>query len=288
MRRAPKQTRQPTDDLGGLSPEQYKALLSGDWRERGPLRFRPPPADVAAATVVCVNARRLLEAIDEVGSAAATPEADLDPAFVRHLVPRLWWPGHAPAEPDRVVTGERDESLHALHLQRQALVASALLELGENGYRVSGAGRRLCEPTHASQLYEILFRTYFRDMRRSPGAWIRPPVAVWRHVPYVLWVLHELPPRWDPLASAGPLLPEHVWDGLAGRSLLECGPLLMVRVLDQLVDFGLLAYRAKRSSARGGVGGCGFRRTARYRRCIRFRFEGDPPTCTAWGLRLVT
>ncbi len=270
--------------LRRLPAAQLDALLDGDWATSGPFRLNERlTADDLRASVLLVNVRRMLEAVTEVGGAPVTEGGRFAPQFVELLVERLWWgiTGDRellPGDPEP----ESERKVRPLGLSRTALELAGLLERAGDRLVVTPTGGKLLKRARGGELYARLFRVYFRELDHSQLDGEPAIPHAWRHVPYALWVLGQFDDGWwEPGPLLSRLVPHDVLaaenrrlDALRERSeriVPTVEELLLMRLVEPLQDFALLASRPAERGERG-YPIPRYRRGQMYHRVLRFDF----------------
>lgn len=269
----------PQAALGGLSPDEMGELLYGDWAARGALRLNEALTlpEVADAPILA-DARTLLDFIASEGPVKETTARNLPRAVVATLLPRLRMP--APelmagdiGEPPPLNEGD----VLWLSALRHCLMFAGLL-MRRKGLRISARGRKLLSPDRAGELYALLFRTVFRTLdlralsRDDRHARLQSTIA------YSFHKLRATARDWrssEALAEVAWLErakdPPTEWESRHHMDFRHYT--FRQRVLDPLVQFGLLEHRVLPTEER-------WRKLVEYRltplfdRLIRFEFDG--------------
>lgn len=155
----------PQEALGGLSPDQMHAILSGDWNTNGALRLNESLTihDLEGAPILA-DARTLMGYVAANGAVKETSAGNLPRAVVAALLPRLRMTGHSPRDmlaPEPQPTNEGD--VFWLQALRHTLLFARVL-VRRKGLRVTRRGHELLEPDRAGELYALIFRTLFREV----------------------------------------------------------------------------------------------------------------------------
>jgi hypothetical protein len=234
----------PQPDLGGLSPAQTRRLLEPDWEDpAGAIRLRRDlPFDELAGSALLFNARTLLALAIESDGLGATEAGNLKLDVVATLLDRLR------LEPENVEFLRerskriREQDVWELHEVRVICELAGLLRKRRQRFEPTKRARALLDERRAGELFELLFRTYFRkyDLEYRDG-------FEWRELQtqaaYTLYRLPIVAQHWRG--------PRDLIDDVVLPYALESSrdgeyayvPLVL-RVLDPLVTFGLLARRA--------------------------------------------
>jgi mutator protein MutT len=267
----------PQAELGGLSPEQMRALLADDWEGGGPLALRQDVglADLAGADFVA-NARAMLDALLEVGGTRATGAGNLNRAFVGSLLDRLRWPPEFLESTRAVSKVINEEQVHPLRKVRVVLQIAGLVRRAGGQFRVTRLGRELIAGERSGALFARLFRAYFGRFAPSRAAEFPGWPDLTGLVAFALWRLGTIDPDWRDAQALAPLvLPADA----AARVAPENGnwdpwlSSLRSQILDPLAEFGLL--EADHPSWREALERpARYRRTALYAKVVRFEWGG--------------
>jgi hypothetical protein len=235
----------PQAELGGLSPDQVRALLTADWEDpTGVVRLNRElgGGDVASAPFVA-NARLLLEAGLDTGALPATQSGNLKPALVGTLLPRMAWVDARAAVVSREYHTRTQEGDHReLHRLRVVCEQAGLITRRSLRYDLDDEARRLVHPGHAGNLLARLFVAWFRRFNLAYGtAWAWPEL---QH--QLAFTFHRLPAAAREWRTADQLLDDVVLpfaldallDREEGRS--DASSALEILVLNELAGFGLL------------------------------------------------
>jgi hypothetical protein len=267
----------PQAELGGLSPDQMYEILYGDWYTTGALRIRDDlPLDELSNAPLLADARALLEYVRDNAPLKETATGNLPRTSVAALLSRLRMPALArDAEfPPGSVVNEGD--LIWLPVLRHTLLFAKLLTR-RKGLRLARRGASLLAEERAGELYALLFETFFRklDLRALDGpdghVGLQPTIA------YSFFQLRSCAKGW----SSADQLAVDAWLETAkdppSLSDVEYGDLrhwsFRHRVLDPLVQFGLLEERALPSKEKKWARPAEFRITPLYERFMRFEFR---------------
>lgn len=282
--RAQEYNSRPQEELGGLSPDEMRQLLYGDWTSTGALRVNERlAADEVGDAPILDDARVLLDYVATAGAVKETAAGNLPRAAVATLLPRLRIPFHrerTSGEAELRPVNEGD--VHWLPELRHVLLFAGLL-VRRKGLRITKRGRALLSIERSGELFAILFLTVFRqlDLRvfsldaRHPG--LQQTVA------YSFYKLRSATRDW----CSAETLAEVAWLASAKDPLSELERqygdfrhyAFMHYVLDPLTQFGLLESRAVPTEEhwRHIVE---YRRTPFFDRVLRFEFRrearGDP------------
>ncbi len=264
------------DSLGGLSPLEMHALLEGDWVTQGPMRINMDlgQEDVEGSDFL-VNAQTFLATVAERGGITCTAAGNLPRAFVADMMEALRWP---PEYVEQVKSANRvinEDDLVGLHILRVVLETGRAIRRIKNRFRVTGSAKNLWEERHAGMLYTRLFLTFFREFNLDYlGGSIENP-AIQATIAYSFYRLSRVAQEWR---RAGDLAPT-ILAPAALATTREAADEWHVcvetcwRILDPLVEFGLLEER-------GGWSAAGrqseFRLTPLFSRFLSFEFT-EPP-----------
>ena len=267
----------PQAELCGLSPDQTRQLLYGDWATSGALRLNESiTCDELAGAPIFADTRTLLEYVQSEGAVQETAARNLPRAAVATLVPKLRM-----AEQSRVAMalGHR-QPLHEadvlwLHALRHTLMFANLLTR-RKGLRISPRGRQLLPDAQAGALYALIFRTLFREFDLRFFSRLQHHAGLQSSVGFSLYKLRTDARDWASPES----LSKTAWLPSAKEPLtdweVEYGDLssaaFRLRVLEPLMQFGLLAERVvgKRDQF---IELREYRCTPLYDRFLRFEFE---------------
>lgn len=266
----------PQPELGGLSPERMRQLLSGDWSSTGVLRVvNDVPLALLQDVPLFEDARTLLRFVAEQAPVKLTQIGNLTRLAVATLFPQLRTAVENLDEtgiPDERVRNEDD--LYWLPILRHVLLFGKLL-VKRKGLVITKQGRELLDDTRAGSLYAELIRTFFRvyDLR-SMGADERH-AGLQQTIAYTLYQLSRVKPEW----TSAEELAARAWLESARDPMLEwerqSGDLRYFtfrrRVLDPLAMFGVLERR-RLPGKMPYLPRAEYRRTPLYGRVLRFGF----------------
>lgn len=261
------QNRRPQQDSGGLSPEQVDVLLQADWSDPlGPVRLRRDLSlsDVASSDILA-DARTLLGLAIERGSLGATQAGNLKVDVVTEMMNRMSDRYERMAGTERAGTRIREEDVWPLHTVRVVCELAGLLHPRSTRFDLTAAGRRLADDAHVGELYELLFRTWFRKFDISYGGRLQWP-ELQTQFAYTLYRLPDTAKNWR---NAAALLQDVVLPHARSRApvidTVETAPIILeTDVLDTLAGFGLLDRREESATAQRPPAGS-LRAAARYR-----------------------
>jgi hypothetical protein len=270
----------PQADLGGMSPDQMRQLLYGDWISSGALRLAKSLTleDLGGAPILA-DARTILCYVRDKSPVKETAARNLPRAVVAELLPRLRMRAqsrHAIWLGEPVPLNEGDDFW--LPVLRHVLMFAGLL-IRRKGLRISMQGRELLEDSRAGDLYTLLFRTLFRvfDLR-ALGADDRHP-ELQSTIAYSFYKLRTAARNW----ASAEVLARTAWldsardppgDG-ESRKMEFRNYVFRCRVLNPLVQFGLLEERVLPSADRW-VEKVEYRHRPLFERFLRFEFaQGD-------------
>jgi hypothetical protein len=236
----------PQPDLGGLALEQVNRLLQSDWEEPGgavQLRSDLAVDDVAHSRILG-NTRVLLDLAIERGNLGATQAGNLKLDVVAELIDRMRFVDDYGAILRSY--GKRITEQDAMRVHRLRVVCglAGLLRLRSQRFEPTRSARSLVQPARTGELFALLFRTWFRRFNIAYG--LR---GAWPELQYQLaFTLYRLPSvasDWrTPLDLCDDLILPYALDHY-GRDAEFAALDLTIRVLDPLVEFGLLARREK-------------------------------------------
>jgi hypothetical protein len=239
--------RAPQPELSGLSPVQAEALYRGDWETTGPLRIATDLklAELEPARFVH-NARVMLTALRAVGGTKATAQAgNLTRAFVAEMLERMRVPSERLEQIRKYNKVINEEDAWDVHLVRVVLETAGLIKKRKGWFKATRAGIELAEDVGAGLLAARLFRTFFRDFNLAYLDGDRQQPELQHLVPMHLWRIGVEGREWigtDALAQRV-LPPSMLLDPEDGGELWRVAGRLHRRVLEPLVDFGLLESR---------------------------------------------
>lgn len=153
----------PQDELGGLSPDQARRLLGGDWETQGPLTLNASLQldDLRSARFV-TSARGFLSAMGEAGSVKATSAGNLNRKFVAEMLERL----ELEYEWLEILQNYRrvinEEDVFPLHALRVVLDVAGLIKRRSGKFSLTRKGSSLLKEESAGALYAHLFWTFFQ------------------------------------------------------------------------------------------------------------------------------
>ncbi len=233
--------RTPQDELGGMSPEQVRALISVDWMgEAVVLNDKLTLRDLSTAPLF-LNARMLLAAIHELGSVKATKTG----AFNRKVAARmlhefvlteyiqLFMRGYYKAPNQRDVP--------FLELLRYLLPAAGLLLYRNGEFRVTKKGATLLAGSSAGDLYTLLFRTYWTKLDQN-GFDLLPQLDIQGGLGLALYQMSTRLRTWVEIEEVSPNLLLPMILRVMPDFPYSAGPTMYAsaRLLTPLKNFGLL------------------------------------------------
>jgi hypothetical protein len=240
----------PQAALGGLSPDQVRALLAADWEDRlGVVRLNRELADddVAAAPFVA-NARLLFATGFETCALPATQSGNLKPALVGALLPRMAWVDERTAAFSQEYHRRTQEGDHReLHRLRVVCEQAGFITRRSTRYDLSEEARRLARPGHAGELFARLFVAWYRKFNLAYGTRLAWP-ELQQQLAFTFHRLATAAAAWrtaDQLLDdvVLPIAVDALLDHDEGRS--DASFALEVLVLDELAGFGLLERRVE-------------------------------------------
>lgn len=277
-RRMGEYNRTPQPELGGLSPDQTSQLLSGDWTSTGALRVvGNAPSEQLCDIPLVADARTILGFVAANTPVKLTPAGNLQRAAVAALVPQL----RTSAEnaeltgvPDGSIRNEDD--VRWLPIVRHVLLFAKLLGK-RKGLVLSAKGRELLDEARAGELFELLFRTFFRRFDLSYLYADHRHAGLQQTIAYSFYQLARIGDDW----ISDTVLAERSWLASARDPMnafeLQYGDMrgaaFRYRVLEPLVMFGLLERRLL-PGAEPWLPHAEFRRTALFDALLRFEFRG--------------
>ena len=199
----------PQADLGGLSPHEMHQLLSGDWTGEGPLRLnRELALDQLSGVPLLRTARAVLAGAAQPDGIKATATGNLNRRFVATVIEPAAWPDSMVEEILAYSKVVNELDLWPLHALRVVLQRAKLLTRRKGSFRTTRRGRELLADARAGELYEHLFRTFFRDFNLAYLS-VRADDRFEQHqpmVPFVLLRLATLDQAWRRVHELTPLL----------------------------------------------------------------------------------
>lgn len=187
----------PQEELGGLSPDQARRLLDGDWETQGPLTLNASlqPADLRSARFV-TNARGFLSAMGDAGTVKATSAGNLNRKFVAEMLERLdlefrWL---EVLQNYRRVINEQD--VFPLHALRVVLDLAGLIKRRSGKFSLTRKGSSLLKEEVSGALYAHLFRTFFRRFNLAYLDGCPPNPALQSTFPVTLYRIGREGGRW--------------------------------------------------------------------------------------------
>jgi hypothetical protein len=268
----------PQADLGGLSPDQTRRLLSAEWdAPDGVIRLDATLAlEELAQSRTLHNARLVLELLGEQGEVRATPKGNLPRAFIAAFHERMRWPAweHAEWYAERKVLNEGD--IRPLRTIRVLLELAGLMKRRKGRFSLTRAGARLTAASRAGELFATLFLTHFRRLNL---AWLDGAESVpdFQHtIAFTLYSFGQV--------GTDARTPEALVPGLILPLVRENTPLnrfgndplpliLETRFLRPLEGFGLAEAHELPRAAGVWIASHTFRKTPLFDRCLSFDFE---------------
>ena len=271
----------PTQEWARLSGRHLAALQHSPWQDTGPLLINERlDASVLAASVLLVNARRVLANLWVGGGAPVLADGRFAASAEATLIDHLWWGPTGVREPAPGVDPNSAFEPRPLTYLRLALLSIGAITIQGGRATVSPMGAELVHSQHGGRLYGKLLRTYFRDLDHPAIDGEAPTPAALSFVPCSLWIVGQLPPTWTDTSTVIRLLvPDKVlrrdergYRTSAAKMLSppSTADLFRARVLDPLLDFALLERQLIDDPPRPGPRG--WRRGPVYDRVISFDF----------------
>ena len=267
----------PQAALGGLSPEEMRQLLYGDWTSRGALRLNDALTfNELAGAPFLADARTLLDFVSSAGPVKETSAGNLTRAAVASLLPRLRMPVDRFIAPDLADPPPLNEGdVLWLSALRHSMMFGGLL-MRRKGLRITALGRQLLHADRAGELYALLFLTVFRklDLRALSNDDRHPQLQ--STIAYSFYRLRAEARDW----RSSETLPETAWLESAREPPMEWEAqnedfrhyAFRHRVLDPLVQFGLVEERTLPTEERWKEL-TEFRLTPLFDRFLRFEFH---------------
>ena len=233
-----------------VSREALKVLASYPLgAEQSPLELQKLSDEEAQSTRMVRNAQLMLEALAQSPQPLTKKLGLLNRRFVRQMVEELEFPDDLVGPWATRGTLDEDQVWLILAL-RHVLRIAGLARTLHGKVLITKKGERLRDPRHASELYDLLFSTYFLRFNIASADMYHDDDAMQDHIAFTLFRLGTLLREPTPLAAITDKLPrdEAVWAG--GHLLSEFGinpdwqlhDALTRRVLIPLAEFGLLDY----------------------------------------------
>jgi hypothetical protein len=276
-RRMGEYNRTPQPELGGLSPDQTAQLLYGDWTSTGALRaVGNAPIEQLCEIPIVADARTILDFVAANTPVKLTPAGNLQRGAVAALVPRL----RTSAE-NADLTGiddariRNEDDVRWLPIVRHVLLFAKLLTK-RKGLVLTARGRALRADERAGDLFETLFRTFFRQFDLSYLYADHRHAGLQQTIAYSFYQLRRVDAEW----ISEKVLAERAWLASARDPMnafeLQYGDMrdaaFRYRVLEPLVLFGLLERRLLPGVERW-LPRAEFRRTALFDALLRFEFR---------------
>jgi len=269
----------PYDGYGGLTPYQMDRLMNSDWWEAGEGMWVDDSfgfKDVAGSRVFH-NARVLLGALEESDGTKATGKGNLSRAFVGEMLDRMAFPEGYKEEVRKVNKVVNEWDVAPLGLLREVLREAGFLRKYKGKIVTTKNGKEcLGEDDDAARLlYLNLFFVFFRRIDLSCVDGFEGLDEIQTTLPYILYRLREAGKEWR---TAEDLAEDVLLEPLK-EEILETVSMgtadwpLNMRILDQLVEFGLLESRTVPREGRGR-GEKQYRKTGWYDRFLRFDVGG--------------
>lgn len=228
-------------ELSGLSPDQARLLLNGNWDDTGPLRIAQDLTldDLSGARFVH-NARVLLQALIESKGTPATPAGNFRRAFVNAMLEQMQWPeGRLEAIRSRArVLNEQD--VMDLHIARVVLELADLIEFKKSRFQATRRGHAMVVDDAAGDLAALLFRTFFRRLNLSYLDQDHEQPELQELAALLLWKVGTMGTNW---ARRDAFTKEILPGSLKGGALDDPSYACHRRIVLPLVDFGVLEER---------------------------------------------
>lgn len=229
-----------------LSSDQMRRLLA-EWEGDRPgvkLKGDLPLAELRGSPILA-NARIFLQSVLDAGHVRATTARNLNRAFVERMLEQLHFdPDFAPAV-RRVCKVINEMDVWPLHILRVNLQLARLIACRKGKFVVTRRGRELQSGDRAGQLYELLFRTFFRTFSLAYLDRLADVHAFQHMVGMSLYVLSICADDWEDTARlTSVLVHPAVRESLPPR-WQDREPVWLVRsrLLEPLGQFGLVEHR---------------------------------------------
>jgi len=262
-----------------LSPDQMRPLLDGDWQTGEGLRIATDlTSDEVVGSDFFFNAGALLGALRDDGPAAATATGNFSRGSVAKMVHRMRLsgdPSHHLLDRPKVVN---EMDVWPLHIVRLVLSLSGLI-VRRKGFRISKRGRLLLSDNQASELYALLFRTYYRELNLSYTDSLVERPELQSSIAYSFWILSGMATAWIDEEDLSGRVWLHRLRDPAPPSLLELPHearwRTMAWLVYPLIAFGLLEERNVPGNSPLATK-VEVRKTSLFDRFLRFRFGDEP------------
>ena len=269
-----------------IEPEQFEALLYSRLSEASsPLLLA---SDLSESELegsrTMTNARRFLQAMRDEAPVRATKQLGyLSRSFATRMLRELEWSGDQLAEYFAPRKHVDEVDFHALYQLRAMLQQSGLVRKHRDAFHLTKRAERLLDRELWGELYRTIFLGWFDKTNIALADGLPEDPTMQAYLPFTLWVLHHQASEWKTADELVPYLPhdeelwasvEYEWARRFGRSRqrndLVCIA-IQRRILDPLVDFGLIERDPETSVRRGET--VRWRVTPLFSRFITFDFS---------------
>jgi len=200
--------REPSSDMGGLSPAEVSKLVYSDWEdERSAITFNTnlSLSELKDARIF-QNARTLLKAVLESDGVRATGGGNLNRKFVVSMVDAMEWPPEYVDNLWRFNKVLNEADVTPLHVLRVILELAGLLRFAKRIYKITKKGKMLLEEDNAGELYTLLFTTHFRKFNLSCLDRMPECSALQDTIAFSFYMLGKHGKQWKKETTLAPLL----------------------------------------------------------------------------------
>ena len=267
----------PDPEMGGLSPEQIMRLSYLPWGEPG----SPMQCHAGLTLEACERssffrrARTFLLAVRESGGVKATNTKNLNRAFVAEMMNVLLTDKER-GEITRHYKTPNEEKVHRLFTARLVEGIAGVLQLRKGMFSVPRTKEGLLEPGRAGELFRELFLAYFVKFNLAYLVRFGPDAkSLQTHAGYTLCRLGVVAADWKAVEGLHqevllPAVRRELEAETAGMMFERVGGLLEWRLLQPLLDWGMLEGRFEYGKSRHFQTLVSVRVTALYREFLSF------------------
>lgn len=270
----------PDPELGGLSPDQVMRLSYWPWGEPG----SPMQCNAGLTLEACERssffrrARTFLLAVREAGGVKATNTKNLNRAFVAEMM-NVLLTDEERGEITRRYKAPNEEMVHRLFIVRLVAGIAGVLQLRKGMFSVPRTKAGLLEPGRAGELFRELFLANFVKFNLACLARFGPDAeSLQTHAGYTLCRLGVVAADWKAVEGLQqevllPAVRRELEAETSGMMFGRVGGLLEWRLLQPLLDWGMLEGRFEYGKSRHFQTLVSVRVTALYREFLNFELS---------------
>lgn len=186
----------PQTALGGLSPNQMRALLDANWFSGTGLRLATDLSlDDLSGSRFLFNVRALLLTLRDEGPATATQAGNLSRAFVTRMIGQMRWEGDSPFERGSRSRALSETDVWPLHISRLVAVLAGLI-VRRKGFRISARGKMLLRDDRAGELFAAIFDAYYGKLNLGYTDRLHEQPRLQRDIAFSFWIVLGMAGDW--------------------------------------------------------------------------------------------